>query len=70
MHKLRRIDKLEEAQILINRAKHKIREAVKDTSSERYAESYIIAHLDNWANGQSTMDDTIPKMIETILEEE
>jgi hypothetical protein len=69
MLKWERIEKLEQAQEKLNEAVRLIRLAVEDTNNERYCESYIIGHLKNWANGEHTLDTTIPKLIEEIEKE-
>ena len=70
MTKHERIEKLEMAQDLINQAIDFISDAVADTSKERSADVYIIAHLDNWANGGNPYDDSIPVLIDIIAGEE
>ncbi len=69
MEKHERVNLLMEARSLINDATRKIRLALEGTSGERSAEVYIIGHLLNWANGENSMDDTIPKLIDEIEEE-
>jgi len=61
-----RIFELEEAQEKINEAIDIIRQAVRGTEHEASADVYIIAHLNNWANGGNPYDETIPKLIENI----
>lgn len=64
-----RIEKLEEAQEQIHGAIRNIKEALKGSSSSRQAESYIISHLRNWADGENPFDATsIPKLIKQIEE--
>lgn len=70
MTKYERIEKLEMAQDLINQAIDLICDAVEDTSKERSADAYIIAHLDNWANGGNPYDDTIPVLVDFIEDDE
>lgn len=65
MTKDEKIEKLEMAQDLINQAIDFINEAVADTSQELSADSYIIAHLDNWANGGNPYG-SIPVLINFI----
>lgn len=43
-----RIEDLEEAQELLEKAIYKIRSATQATSEERLAESYILPHLESW----------------------
>ena len=61
---------MEDARIKINNAIDDIREALKGTSKERNIEMYIIGHLDNWANGECTLDDTIIRLIDFVQEGE
>lgn len=64
-----RINALEDAQYLINKAIRQISAAVQGTSIDRNVQAYTIAHLDNWTNGGNPYDMTIPKIIETLSEE-
>ena len=65
--KYERISKLEEAQYKIQEAIDLIKEAVDGTDDERMAESYIIGHLSNWANGDNPYEKgTIPQLIENL----
>jgi hypothetical protein len=66
MNKRDRIRLLNEASEKINLAIEDIREAISGTEYERYAESYILAHLKNWANGGASLDITIPELIVSI----
>ena len=66
----KRIFLLEEAQTEINSAIEKINKAMTGTRNERSIKAYILAHLENWANGEHTYDDTIPKLIEDVRENE
>lgn len=68
--KRKKINLLEEAQMNIRSAIDNIRSALKGTDMERYAESYILGHLENWAFGESSFDETIPKLINKIQEGE
>jgi len=70
MEKNERIIALEEAQDLINQAIDLIHEAVADTDEARSADAYILAHLDNWANGNNQYDQHIPNIIESINDQE
>ena len=45
-----RIDMLYDAQEKLGETIELIRQALKGTSRERYAESYILGHLENWRN--------------------
>ena len=65
-----KVRKLENARIKINDAIEDIREALKGTRKERSAEVYILGNLNNWANGNHTLDDTIPKLIDFVQEGE
>jgi len=64
-----RIDQLEQAQDLIYQAIELIAMAVQDTGTERQAQAYTIAHLDNWASGGNPYDLSIPAII-AYLEKE
>jgi hypothetical protein len=70
MEKIERIKLLEDAKDSINDAIENIRNAVINTELERNCSYYIIAHLDNWANDENGMDETIPKLINFIMENE
>jgi hypothetical protein len=63
----RRIELLTKAQDKTNEAIDLIKKAVKDLGQiEREAKVYIIAHLNNWANGTNPYDNHIPNLIEKI----
>ncbi len=65
--KEKRIQELEMAADRIEEAMVHIAQAVEGTSDQRGAESYIIAHLRNWARGENPYDTTtIPKLIESV----
>jgi len=67
MNKQERIQELEMAADRIEEAMVHIAQAVEGTSDQRGAESYIIAHLRNWARGENPYDaTTIPKLIESV----
>jgi len=68
MHKSERVELLTNAQDLINEAIGLIEEAVSGTENDMSAQAYIIAHLNNWANGGNPCDETIPVLIEEIEE--
>ena len=70
MDKFDRVQLLEQAGDKIQEAVALIEEAVKDTSEESSADAYIIAHLNNWANGDNPYDQSIPKLIKAIEDEE
>ncbi|MFW5847856.1 MAG: hypothetical protein ACOCVF_02970 [bacterium] len=62
-----KIEQLEQAQEKINEAVELIKSAVKDTNMDNECESYIIGHLENWAEGLNQYDYTsIPKLIKRI----
>ena len=62
-----RISLLERAAEQIEDAIENIREAVNGMGRmEDSVETYMIAHLDNWANGINPHDETIPRLIEKI----
>jgi len=67
--KKERIADLESAQEKINEAVTLITKALDDTGAGRRAERYIIGHLDNWANGGASLDETLPDFIKIINEE-
>ncbi|MAG24725.1 hypothetical protein CMI47_04010 [Candidatus Pacearchaeota archaeon] len=71
MNKQERIQELEMAADRIEEAMVHIAQAVEGTSDQRGAESYIIAHLRNWARGENPYDaSAIPRLIENLEEEE
>jgi len=60
-----RVDALHEAQTHILEAVQLIKDVVKGTEEEQSAMSYIIPHLENWAEGHNQNDFTaIPRLIE------
>lgn len=64
---MQRVNDLAAAQQHIEEAIRLIRQAVKGTKEEMPAESYIVAQLDNWANGYNLNDTTaIPALIEAL----
>jgi len=65
-----RIDSLLEAQDLINEAIELIKDSLHGTEHLTHAEAYIIAHLDNWANGGNPYDYNILKYIEELERED
>ena len=70
METYERINLLDDARMEISSAIRKIRKAIKGTSMENRAESYIIGHLSNWANNDSpSMDETIPVIINQLENE-
>ena len=60
---------LMEAQVKLNEAITLIEQGLKGTSHERYANSYIVAHLRNWVDG-SGYDMGIQQYIDKLEEEE
>ena len=64
-----RIELLMEAQIKLNEAIDLIEQGLMGTSHERYANSYIVAHLKNWVDA-SGYDIGIQQYIDKIDEEE
>lgn len=64
-----RISQLHEAQELIREAAELIFEATEGTEHHSQAEAYTIAHLNNWAEGHNPYDFTIPKIIESMHED-
>ena len=64
-----RIELLMEAQIKLNEAIDLIEQGLMGTSHERYANSYIVAHLKNWVDA-SGYDMGIQQYIDKIDEEE
>lgn len=70
MDKAERIDKLEEAQEKIIEAIALIEEAVDETSFKISASYYIVPHLANWVYGNNPYDESIPKIIQGIEDNE
>ena len=64
-----RIELLMEAQVKLNEAIDLIEQGLMGTSHERYANSYIVAHLKNWVDA-SGYDMGIQQYIDKIDEEE
>ena len=64
-----RIELLMEAQIKLNEAIDLIEQGLMGTSHERYANSYIVAHLKNWVDA-SGYDMGIQQYIDKIDQEE
>ena len=64
-----RIELLMEAQIKLNEAIDLIEQGLMGTSHERYANSYIVAHLKNWVDA-SGYDMGIQQYIDKIEKEE
>ena len=58
-----RLEHLERAQDLINQAIDEINIALEGTQVHREARHYILAHLDNWANGNNPHDNHIPNLM-------
>jgi len=67
-----RIELLMEAQVKLNEAIDLIEQGLMGTSHERYANSYIVAHLKNWvdASGYDMDDMGIQQYIDKIEDEE
>jgi hypothetical protein len=69
-----RIYAIEEAQEKLQEGLDMLKNALRGLPSERYYESYILAHLDIWINGGNshylTGDTGIPEIIEQIRKEE
>lgn len=62
---MKKIEMLKQAQEKLYDVIELIRAAVADTDDEHAAESYIIAHLENWKEGYNRFDSTaIPRLIE------
>lgn len=61
---------------LLERAAERIEDAIEDIRKavngmgriEDSVETYMIAHLDNWVNGVNRYDETIPRLIEEIVD--
>jgi hypothetical protein len=70
MTKSDQIELLENAQMKINEAIELIEEAVSGTDNQMSVDAYLVAHLDNWANGGNPYDQTIPVLIEEMEQEE
>lgn len=65
-----KIELLKDAQSKLIEVIDQVRESVEDTDWESTAESYIIAHLENWCYGNNPYDDTtLPKLIEHLEKE-
>lgn len=65
--KYERLEKLEDAQQLIHQAADLILEAMDGTEFGQGTETYIVAHLKNWADGNNPYDATaIPRLMENI----
>jgi hypothetical protein len=71
MENYERVEKLEEAQELINKAVNLIHEAFEGKNERSRLDSYICGHLRGWANGGNRYDTTaIPRLIEQLENEE
>jgi hypothetical protein len=64
-----RVQMLEEASDLIATAIELIKEALKGTSEQSHANTYIIPHLNTWIGNGNPYDKSIDKYIESLWEE-
>jgi hypothetical protein len=65
-----RIEILEEAQAKLEEAIGLIEEALKGSSHQRHAETYIIGHLNNWVDSGNRFDMGIQQYIDKFKEEQ
>lgn len=65
-----RIELLQEAQGKLNEVVGLIEQALKGTTHERHAETYLIGHLNNWIDSGNRFDMGIQQYIDKLQEEE
>jgi oligoribonuclease (3'-5' exoribonuclease) len=65
-----RIELLEEAQAKLGEAIGLIEEALKGSSHQRHAETYILSHLNNWVDSGNRFDMGIQQYIDKLKEEQ
>ena len=64
-----RIELLQEAQGKLTEAVDLIEQALKGTTHERHAQTYLIGHLNNWIDSGNRFDMGIQQYIDKIAEE-
>lgn len=65
-----RIDLLDDAQCKLSEAIELIRTALKGTEHETHARYYILGHLENWIDAQSSFNMGIQQYMDALIDED